>query len=417
MKKFSYIIFSILGLLVAAVSCKSPMDENPSFTKPTQFVLNTPATATQYYQLDEDMTINFTCSQPDYGVAVAATYTMQVSLTSDFATYETLDEEYTSCDFDLSGALLAEAICTLRGITEADAYTDEPARTVYFRLHAQILSYENSVILSNVVSLTNVKEYCAIKSPGYIYLVGQPEGWSGPTSDNAEHYADWRLYERDDAIGSKVYYGTFEIPAGTFQFRFYSALTGWDGGASIGAQEEDNPVEITMTDDVYEGDIVVPGKGSFQISDWAGGTVSMTVNLNTNKVKFEVGAIDYSQYAYIYLVGAPSSWTTPEAANAVFYEDWKLYDLESNGIYTRTFTIPEGTAFQFRFYKSLTDWDTDSYGSQADDAAVEITFDSDGTYSGEAMAGKGTWLDNSWAGGDVSITVDTNENLVIFQKQ
>jgi starch-binding outer membrane protein SusE/F len=41
----------------------------------------------------------------------------------------------------------------------------------------------------------------------------------------------------------------FDIPAGKFQFRFYRSLSGWDVD-SIGAQVDDNPVDIEWIDGV-----------------------------------------------------------------------------------------------------------------------------------------------------------------------
>lgn len=79
-----------------------------------------------------------------------------------------------------------------------------------------------------------------------------------------------------------------------FQFRFYDkfdAAEPWDW-YSIGAQDEDNPVNITLTDGSYSGDLCYDpatksaGKGSWQIENWPGGTVEMTVNLKTKKVAF-----------------------------------------------------------------------------------------------------------------------------------
>lgn len=436
MKKINYIFLSIFAMLFAAVSCNSPMDENPRLNEPTKFILNTPATAAEYYELANDMSVNLTWSQPDYGFAAAVTYNVQVALNEDFTTplaegldsYVELEEDFNVCDADVPGEKIAEAICKLRGIVDADSYIDEPARKVYFRVRAHILNYDgsndeinniarpNTIATSNVVALEKVKGYCAVKSPGYIYLVGAPEGWSGPTESNKEHYDAWRLYESKDKIGSKIYSGVFNIPAGQAIFRFYTALTGWDAD-SYGTQVDDSPIDIALTDDIYSGTLV-KGKGSFSIPDWTGGSLKITVNMSNPAkmtVKFEAGGQDLSDKKFIYLVGAPEGWAGPTADNAAHYEDWKLYDMEDNGIYTGTFDIAAGD-FIFRFYKSLTNWDTDSYGSQVDDSPVEIAFE-DNIYSGAAVAGKGSWQIPDWAGGKVAITVDTNENIVIFEKK
>lgn len=420
MKKFSYIILSVIGLLGFATSCDSPMDENPVFQSPTTFVLNTPATASQYYDLSlsDDMTISFTCSQPDYGFAAAAIYTMQVSLTSDFAEYSEFEDEFSACVLDISAADLAEAICVLRGIESEDDYVDEDARAVYFRARSRLLEYEESEILSNVVCLEQVKEYCAIKSAGYIYLVGQPTGWTGPTSDAADYYADYRLFET--TIGNKIYTGVFDIAAGAAMFRFYAALTGWDGGDSYGIQEEDNSVDIELDEDgIYTGSLV-QGKGSFNIPDWEGGSLKMTVNMaNTAAmtVTFEAGGVDYSGMDYIYLIGAPSGWSEPSESNVSSLEDYKLYDTSYDGTYTGTFTVGEGS-FQFRFYKALTGWDGgDSVGAAEEDTSVEIELE-DGVYAGEFYdGGKGNWYYPTWTEGKVAITLSTSEGIVLFEQQ
>ena len=291
MKKLSYILFSFISLVLATASCSGPEEENPVIQTPTKLVLNTPATANQYVDLGYDKnagTVNFTCSQADYGFAAPANYYMQVSLNENFSEFEELATSYSSCNMNVKASEIAEAVCKLRGIKSEETYTDEPARKVYFRVRSQILKYEDTSILSNVVAMDKIKGYFALRLPGYIYLVGAPEGWSGPTEDNKAHYEDWKLFESDNAIGSKVYYGEFDIPEGSFQFRFYSALGGWDNN-SYGVQEADAPLDITMTDGIYDGKIV-KGKGSYQILDWTGGKVKITVNMSNEAkmtVKFE----------------------------------------------------------------------------------------------------------------------------------
>ena len=413
MKRFSYILFGILGLVLSAVSCNGPEVENPVLNKPTKLILNTPAFQKQYIDLQNTSTMNLTCSQPEYGFAAAASYFAQVSLTEDFTDFIEIDEAYSKCDMDVNAEAIAQAICKLRGVTSEDDYTDEPARTVYFRVRVKILDYEETEILSNVVSCEKVKGYFALRLPGYIYLVGEPEGWSGPTEGNKDHYSQWRLFESTEAIGSKIYSGVFDIPAGKFMFRFYTALNGWEKD-SYGIQEADSPMDITLEDGVYSG-ALVKGKGSYNVPDFAGGSVKITVNMNTMTVKFEVGGVDVSNKKFIYLVGAPEGWAGPTEDNASHYEDWKLYDMADDGNYTGTFDIPEGK-FMFRFYKKLTGWDADSFGSQADDAPIDLTW-TDGIYEGTAVDGKGSWNDPTWAGGKVEITVNINDGTVLFEQK
>lgn len=281
MKKLNYILFSLLAVLFAT-SCEDPKEENPVLNTPTEFVLNTPVMQNQYIELTPETCVKLTASQPNYGYAAAADYYVQVSLTEDFADFAEVNEEpyHNLGNIEVNGDELAMAICKLRGIAAKEDYTDEPARTIYLRLRAEVKAMaEQSAIISNVVSLTQVKEYFALKLPGYIYLIGDCGGWTSPDAGNAETLVPWKLFEADDAIGSKIYSGTFEIEAGKAKFRFYTELTGWDGGASIGSQEEDNPIDVEMNaDGIYSGP-AVKGKGSFNFPAWEGGKMKITVDL------------------------------------------------------------------------------------------------------------------------------------------
>lgn len=284
MKKIS-ILFACLVAVLSFTSCEA--DTEPRYNEPTEFTLNTPALAAQYYELTENGTLDLSWSQPDYGYAAAATYKVSVSLLEDFSEAMELSTEHKLCYAQVSGREIAEAICKLRGIANEDDYTDEPARAVYFRVRAYINGIESSEIVSNVIKLDQVKEYCAIQSPGYIYLIGSVGGWTGPDAGNAGALAEWRLFEAADAIGSKIYSATFNMPAGSLTFRFYTELTGWDGGASVGTQVDDNPITVDMSSGIYGGALVAPGKGSIQVDNWDGSPMKITVDMNVKSVLLE----------------------------------------------------------------------------------------------------------------------------------
>lgn len=427
MKKLS-ILFACLVAVLGFSSCQE--DTDPQYKNPTQFVLNTPALVNQLYELSADGTIDLSWSQPDYGYAATAAYKVQVSLDGVDSTYIECGTEYKTCYAQVKASEVAEAICKLRGIESEDDYTDEPARKLYVRVHAYISGIEGSDIVSNAIVLNQVKEYCAIQSPGYIYLIGNVGGWTGPDGANADALAKWRLFESATAIGSKIYSGVFDMPPsstmlddkGNIQgllFRFYTELTGWDGGASVGMQAEDNPVAIQLVDGVYNGTLVAPGKGSIQILDWEGGSMKITVNLSskTPSVIIEAGGVDTNGKNFIYIVGGVSGWIEPSEAYAAHYEDFKLYDLEDNGVYTGTFNLAADQGM-FRFYHQLCGWTgSASYGAKENDGDnldVELT---DGVYSGPFVNGKGNWGIAGWEGGKLAISVDVNTNKVTFTKK
>lgn len=426
MKKLS-ILFACLVAVLGFSSCE---DTDPQYQNPTKFVLNTPALANQLYELSADGTIDLSWSQPDYGYAATAAYYVQVSLDGTDSTFVECGTKYVKCYAQVKASEVAEAICKLRGIESEDDYTDEPARKVYFRVRALIDGIEGSEILSNVIALNQVKEYCAIQSPGYIYLIGNVGGWTGPDAANADALAKWRLFESETAIGSKIYSGVFDMPPsstmlddlGNVQgliFRFYTELTGWDGGASVGMQAEDNPVAIQLVDGMYNGTLVAPGKGSVQILDWAGGSMKITVNLSGKvpSMIIEAGGVDTNGKNFIYIVGAVSGWIEPSEAYSAHYEDYKLYDLEDNGVYSATFDLAADQGM-FRFYNTLCGWTgTDSFGvkeNDGDNVDVELT---DGVYTGNYVVGKGNWNIAGWEGGKLAISVDVNTQKVTFTKK
>jgi hypothetical protein len=370
--------------------------------------MNTPALQDQYLELTEDGTFELTCSQPDYGYSAITNYSVEVSLTENFAQYEVLTPtEPTVARMTLKDSDLAIALCNLYGFTSDETYQDLPADRVYFRTVAELSGVEGSQITSNVVYLNKVKFYLAVATPGYIYLVGAPEGWAGPTESNASHYADWRLYESNDAIGSKIYSGVFDIPAGSAMFRFYTALTGWDTD-SYGSQVDDNPIEFSI-DGVFSNDLV-KGKGSFSFPDWPGGQMTIIVDMsieNNYSITIMAGSQAVATPRYVYLVGSQAGWAEPSADNADTYNEWRLVDKSESGIYSATFDISAQDLY-FRVYPELTGWGSTPYSAAADGSNVDLTFGTASSYT----AGEGCWVVPGWAGGKLTFTLDTNNGTM-----
>lgn len=112
-----------------------------------------------------------------------------------------------------------------------------------------------------VVSFANEND--PDRLPDKIYLIGSPNGWV--ISDSS-----MPLLRKADGN----YYGAYEIASDDI-FRFYKSLGSWDSG-SMGSQYLDNPISISMESGDYQGSWEW-GKGSWQFSDWAGGTMYMCV--------------------------------------------------------------------------------------------------------------------------------------------
>lgn len=396
-------------------------DRDPVYQAPTTFVLNTPAMQDQYIDLKAGNTLELVCSQPDYGYSAVTQYSAQMSLTEDFTqAYDLESVDKTVARMAIKQQQICDGVVELHGFADAEEfnayYANNPYEKIYFRAIAQLDGVESSKIVSNVVSYNYIKSFYSVAEPGCIYLVGSPEGWAGPTESNAAHYADWRLFEPKEAIGSKVYSGVFDIPAASM-FRFYTALTGWDAD-SYGSQVDDNPVEFP---DYTEGSFtsaIVAGKGAFSFPNWPGGKMTIVVDMsdaNNMTVTCTAGEAQVVVTKYIYLVGSMSGWIAPGTENADAYSSFRLADTTGDGIYVGSFAVEKGH-INFRFATELTEegWDNpNQIGTQTDDGDVACSF-SNGLFSGPYVAGKGNWAFDLDADCTIEMTVDTNNKTVSY---
>lgn len=302
MKKIFSLALMLLSGMALLTSCETDRDSNPTIKSPTAFTINESPLADQYIQLSPQNRVNLTWSQPDYGYNAFATYQIQVGVVQDGTVIwnekdgapKYLATPYTVCNANINGEEIAQAICEIDGFKDTDSYVDMGFREIALRIYANIQSSVNQevagtgIVSNNYVTFKHMAAYCAIKSPAYIYLVGNCTDWQTPNMGNLEHYSSWRLFENADEIGSNVFHGTFELPAGDLQFRFYKALTGWDDD-SMGPQKDDSGVPSNFAGNVYEGNILTDkAKGTWLFSGFAGGTVEMTVDLNQKTVKFVI---------------------------------------------------------------------------------------------------------------------------------
>ncbi len=315
-------VLPVLAALAAfsLTSCKE--DTQPRLQDPTpgSLKLYEPAMNNYTYYLAPESTIELVTSQPAYGLGVITNYEVQVCLTENFeeavvdaetgevtreANYLALPTVNTQAKVQVSCKELAVAMNALHGITtneDIDKWDDpanSSAQPVYVRLAAFISDPSSktgyvpgSYILSNVVRLNSVQPYFAVDVPKIIYLIGNPQGWD-------VNKGDMPLSEAANGIGSDIYTGTFDltsddISSGGGGFRFYKELGNWgDDGAypSIGANANDGDnLKVTLDEETLSAEVVVvAGKGNFQIENWPGGWMQMSVNLVNMTATFGPG--------------------------------------------------------------------------------------------------------------------------------
>lgn len=191
-----YHIFGLMALTaVAFTSCED--DDSPKIQAPTEFVLNTPPFANMLYELSPEGVIEFTVSQPNYGLSLAPTYGVEISLLEDFGESTRADEEeeptplvYSilpsdpySATITINESDVAAGLCALRGIKEDSEYTDAGPMTVYVRATADINGQDITKIKSNIIKLPQVQGYSAFVSEELdaIYVPSNPNGWNHST--------------------------------------------------------------------------------------------------------------------------------------------------------------------------------------------------------------------------------------------
>ena len=392
---------------------------------PTEFILNTPplSEGTYIFRDDEEYKnlndIEFTYSQPNYGLGCVPSYTLQISKSeSDFEAWDTIMKEEDIKDgnsvldndgnplaytleyvtsiakMTITGTQFCEAVNALYGFT-ADNYNHETV-PVAVRIHAAIDNAPQSEIWSNVVML-NVSSYIPVSEPGKLYLIGQPTGWD----INANS-----VYLDETGIGTKIFYGNVYIGAGDFQFRFYSQLGDWESWA-VGSQDDDNPVDIQFNNEgVYAGPIFMSaggqdkkGKGSWQDASWTGGNLEITIN--TKEMTIEMKK---SEGKKVYVIGACQGWDIANDAIALSETP------AGSNIYTGTFNVNAGD-FMFRIYTQLGSWDSGSIGADGE-GNPEITLPYVGSVN---VGGQANWTVSSWTGGEVTVSLDLNSNTVDIQ--
>ena len=184
MKKYFIAASLLLGGL-CFTACESDRDDNPILQEPMAFVLNTPAYASGVYDLEHSTTLQLTCSQPDYGYTAPVTYSVDVALAENFATFETLPSTYASAKMNVLVDELAVAVTNMKlaeGLQE-DAFPLETA--LYIRLKASLGKDQHGdelgVIYSNVIKLPHVRLHFAlppVSLPETVYVNGKGNDWN-----------------------------------------------------------------------------------------------------------------------------------------------------------------------------------------------------------------------------------------------
>lgn len=300
-------------MALALTGCKDDTQPRLSAAPAGSFELYQPALNNYTYYLDPDGTINFTTSgQPDYGVATPTCYEVQVSLTNEWKegeydaegeeviapTYYSLGTVNTQSVIAAKSSEIAIAMCYLMGIREdEDEGLFKPeAQPLYVRVAAYVKDpkaekgyVDYTYTLSNVITLPAVVPYFVVPKPGVLYMIGNYQGWN--INGSADTYT---ISEEENGIGSQIYtgYANLTPDQASGGFRFYKTLGVWGDddkypGVGASGKDQNNPFSwLDATDNTLETECM-PGKGNWNISDYPGGWMKITINLKDMTASFE----------------------------------------------------------------------------------------------------------------------------------
>lgn len=122
-----------------------------------------------------------------------------------------------------------------------------------------------------------IAAFTPVSAQDCLYLVGNISDWTTPSSGNEAYYEDFKLTQVGEFYGYPIMQGSFDVSSlqEAPMFRFYTALEGW-GGNSLGSQYWDEPLDFSLQQ-IENGLNLTQGKGSFNITDWSGNTLYITV--------------------------------------------------------------------------------------------------------------------------------------------
>lgn len=329
MKKLSYITLSVLAL-VGFTACNPDKDPKIDTTTDFEFKLNTPPLATQFIDLATNGKIEFTVSQPNYGLTVVPTYGLEISLRPDFTpiTEEPVvdgeGEEHIvpgtfalNLESQLRGILvanmsdIASGINELNGVYDESSYNGDYLGPLYVRATAYLgygTAAESTATVSNIIMLSQVQGYASFPAADVMTLSvpGGANGWN--------HLPQLVYFESKSSDSAMVFWG-FTVINGEFKITDGD----WDGSGNWGAPDTGLTANPNGT---YTGKLIQNSQTNFN----GDGTLApglyfiaaSVTGYSSNNDNEEVGEITITPITDIYLPGDYNGW---DAAGSPMADD------------------------------------------------------------------------------------------------
>lgn len=324
----------LFGLAVVALSaCDADRDSNPTLQTPETFKLNTPSYSGVLMELKNSTSLDFTWSQPDYGMPLQCEYALQFSPSGNFTTstdqaladetgatvadYYTPSSVYNTPEASVNAADLATG---LQRIEQWEDGSVPEEQVLYVRASSTVA---NQTIYSNTVQIKVKPYYVELQSaaPEIWYLVGGIIG-DGSWSNSADAIGTGLLpmFTKAGATYDAVT-GTGEIewagylPVG--EFKIVKTPGDWDHGFCGGSTSDPSAISYRNGGD-DPGNIAVDEAGVYKIT------------INTANITINIEKLDgTTAYSTLMATGAFNSWgddpMTPMTTydGAVECHNWK----------------------------------------------------------------------------------------------
>ena len=357
------IIKSTLMLLCGVcmfTACSDDLSHNPTLLTPSTFTLNKPSYSALNVDLATSKGLDFTWSQPAYGIPVAAEYQLQFSLTNSFtipveeadadetgatkADYVMPDNLYSSCNCTIEPDVLAKGLQKIAQWAESEVPAQQK---VYARA---ISTFAGRTIISNVVEFNVIPYYVELKdaAPVIWYLVGNciADGSWGNSSIGKDLIpilpVEGEEYDKATGTGKIAYTGYF--PQGG---QFKMVLTPGDWGTQMNYENVKSGAELVTDEDGDNHNIGIKAAGYYMI----------TVDTKANSINIEAYTGAAKTFDSMAMPGSQNGWDPAADAMTAL----ETFDGAENHVWFKELTLSEDCELKFT---SNGNWDV-NWGATA----------------------------------------------------
>ena len=136
-----------------------------------------------------------------------------------------MEKTFNTCNANVAGDEIAEAICKIDGFAKPEDYVDKGIREIAMRVRATIRDAANketpgTEIISNAITFKHMAAYNAVKGKGKLWLIGDCSGgWIEPSAaKEADLEALWEQLRNGKLMEESGFYLCTDKPAAAREY-------------------------------------------------------------------------------------------------------------------------------------------------------------------------------------------------------